>query len=126
MSRAVDSGVAVVGHNSQARLSQREARRVFARVEGRTAAEALLALRFVAGTVCAPVARVIAEAVAQAERSHGVGPDGLVVSGSEVGAGEIVVRVRRLAHGTADWITTETTDIRVELRMAGTTGARRR
>ncbi len=40
---------------------------------------------------------------------------GLVITGSEVGEGETVVRVRRLAHGMADWITTETTDIRVEL-----------
>ena len=35
-----------------------------------------------------------------------------------VGEGETVVRVRRLAHGMADWITTETTDIRVELGPA--------
>jgi ribosomal protein L22 len=121
----VDSAAAVIGHNGQARLSQTEARRVFARVEGMTAAEALGALRFVAGTVCVPVARVVAEAVEQAEHVLGVGPDELVVSASAVGAGETVVRVRRLAHGNADWITTETTDIRVELRVAGTTGVRR-
>jgi ribosomal protein L22 len=114
----VNSAVAVVGHNSQARLTQDEARRILARVEGMTAAEALGALRFAAGTVCVPVARVVAQAVAQAEHAYGVGPAALVISGSEVGTGEIVVRVRRLAHGMADWITTETTDIRVELTVS--------
>jgi ribosomal protein L22 len=115
---AAGSGVAVVGHNSQARLSQDEARRVLARVEGMTAAQALGALRFAAGTVCSPVARIVAQAVERAEQAHGVGPAALVISGSEVGTGEIVVRVRRLAHGMADWITTETTDIRVELTVS--------
>jgi ribosomal protein L22 len=117
----------IVGHNSQARLSQDEARRILARVHGMAAAEALWALRFAAGTVCPPVARVVAEAVEQAERTLGIGPDLLVVTGSEVGQGETVVRVRRLAHGMADWITTQTTDIRVELspaQGAQTEGAR--
>jgi large subunit ribosomal protein L22 len=108
----------IVGHNSQARLSQDEARRIFARVHGMTAADALWALRFSAGTVCPPVARIIAQAAEEAERTLGLGPEGLVVAGTEVGEGETVVRVRRLAHGMADWITTETTDIRVELGPA--------
>lgn len=111
------TGARVVGHNSQARLSQTEARRVLARVHGMTAAEALHTLHFSAGLVCPPVARVIALAVADAEASLGVGPDALVISASEVGDGETVVRVRRQAHGVAGWITTETTDIRVELSV---------
>jgi ribosomal protein L22 len=104
----------VVGHNSQARLSQAEARRILKRVHGMTATDALAALRFGAGTTCPAIARIVAQAVERA-RSRGIGPDRLVVSGGEVGDGEQVVRVRRLAHGMADWITTETTDIRVEL-----------
>jgi ribosomal protein L22 len=107
----------VIGHNSQARLSKAEARHVLARVQGMTATEALWALRFAAGTVCAPVARIVAQAVVQAERTFGVGPDSLVITASEVGDGETIVRVRRQAHGTAGWITTETTDIRVKLRV---------
>lgn len=110
----------VVGHNSQARLSQAEARRILARVHGMTAADALHALRFSAGTVCPPVARIVSQAVATAEQTLGVGPDRLVIAASEVGDGETVVRVRRQAHGVAGWITTETTDIRVELRLAPT------
>lgn len=111
-------GDTVIGHSSQVRLSQNEARRVLARVQGMTAARALRALRFSAGTVCAPVARIVLQATTEAQRMHGVGGDALVIVGSEVGDGETVTRVRRLAHGMADWITTETTDIRVELRVA--------
>ena len=40
-----------------------------------------------------------------------------MVAGGAVSCGETVVRVRRLAHGKADWISTET-DVRVELRGA--------
>jgi len=116
-SGATSNGATVIGHNSQARLSQIEARRVLARVQGMTATEALWALRFTAGTVCAPVARIVAQAVAQAEHTLRVDPEALVISASEVGDGETVVRVRRQAHGMAGWITTETTDIRVELRV---------
>jgi ribosomal protein L22 len=110
--------IRVVGHNSQARLSQDEARRIFRRVHGLTAADALRALRFSAGAVCPPVARIVAQAVEEAGRRFGFGPDELVVSAGEVGRGETVIRVRRQAHGMADWITTETTDIRVELSPA--------
>jgi large subunit ribosomal protein L22 len=115
--RDVHGGTTVVGHNSQARLSQTDARRILARVHGMTATEALHTLRFSAGLVCPPVARVIALAVADAGATLGVGPDAMVVSASEVGDGETVVRVRRQAHGVAGWITTETTDIRVELSV---------
>ena len=41
-----------------------------------------------------------------------------MVQGGEVGEGEPVIRVRRQAHGLATWITTETTRISVELRVA--------
>lgn len=108
----------VTGQNGQARVSQAQARRILDRVRGMTATEALHALRFSAGTVCPPVGRIVAQAVAAAGERLGVGPDALVVGRGEVGDGETVVRVRRLAHGKADWITTETTAIRVELHVA--------
>jgi ribosomal protein L22 len=112
-----------VGHGGAVRLDQTQARRVLARVHGMTAAQALYALRFAAGTVCPPIARVVHQAAAEAQRRHGLDPNALVISGSEVGDGETVVRIRRMAHGMADWITTETTDIRVELRADGTVNA---
>jgi len=109
----------VVGHSGAVRLDQTEARRVLARVHGMTAAQALHALRFAAGTVCPPIARVVQQAATEAQCRLGLGPQALVISGSAVGDGETVVRVRRLAHGMADWITTETTDIKIELRAGG-------
>lgn len=104
-----------VGRTPQARVSQAEASRVLARVRGMSATDALAALQFSAGTVCEPVARALQQALAEAELAFGLGGDGLVLSGAEVGAGDVVTRVRRQAHGKADWITTQTTAVRVEL-----------
>jgi ribosomal protein L22 len=84
-----------------------------------TAAQALYALRFTAGTVCPAIARIVQQAATDAQRRHGLDPESLVIVGSQVGDGETVVRVRRMAHGNADWISTETTDIKVELQWVG-------
>ena len=105
----------VVGHNSQARVSQTEARRILAKVHGPTATQALSALRFSAGTVCAPLARVVEQAIVEAGRTFAAHVDDLVASGIQVGEGETVTRVRRLAHGKSDWIRTRTTDVRIAL-----------
>lgn len=104
-----------VGHTSQARLTEAEAVRVLARVRGMTAPDAVHALRFSAGTICPAVARLVQEALAAAERERGPAAHRLCVVASEVGPGEVVTRVRRLAHGRSDWITTRTTAVRVEL-----------
>jgi large subunit ribosomal protein L22 len=69
------------------------------------------------------MARVVTQAMAEAQRTLGVGGDALVIVSSEVGPGESLVRLRRLAHGMADWITTETTDITIELALAATAPA---
>jgi ribosomal protein L22 len=68
--------------------------------------------------VCPPIAAIVEQAVVAAERQYGQHAGLLVVAGGAVSCGETVVRVRRLAHGKADWISTETTDVRVELRGA--------
>lgn len=104
-----------VGQTSQARVSQGEAARVLAKVRGMTAVAAVHALGFSAGTICPEVSRVVLQALAAAEREHSPEPEQLRIVASEVGPGEMVTRVRRLAHGRADWITTQTTAIRVEL-----------
>jgi metal-sulfur cluster biosynthetic enzyme len=58
----------------------------------------------------------VAKAVADLRRSSpGVSEADLVVSGGWVADGEEITRVRRHAHGKADWITTHTTAIEVEL-----------
>lgn len=105
----------VIARNDQARVGQVEARRALAKVLGRRADAALAALRFSAGTVCAPVARVVEQALAEAERQHGVSADRLAVSSYAVDDGASVTRVRRQAHGRSDWITTTTTSVQVEL-----------
>ena len=105
----------IVGQAGQARVSQAEALRVLSRVHGMVANDALAALRFAAGTVCAPVARVVQQALADAERRFGLNGYALVLSGAEVSNGDVVTRVRRMAHGKAGWITTETTAVRIEL-----------
>lgn len=112
---ATTSRQTVVARNDKARVGQAEARRVFATILGRRSDAALAALRFSAGTACAPVARVIEQALAEAARLHGMSADRLAVSDYAVGDGESVTRVRRQAHGRSDWITTTTTSVQVEL-----------
>lgn len=54
---------------------------------------------------CEPIARLL----------EGAAGPGLVVAAAAVGPGADIVRVRRKAHGKADWITTHTSDLTVEL-----------
>jgi metal-sulfur cluster biosynthetic enzyme len=56
--------------------------------------------------------------VANAERA-GVSTDHLIVVGGDVQPGEEIVRVRRKAHGKADWISSPTSQVRIELLAAG-------
>jgi ribosomal protein L22 len=105
---------------SSARVSQAEARRAVERVTGLRADQALRQLRFSPQYGCEPVWRVVAAAVAGIRRQapHLTEADLVVVSG-QVGDGETVTRVRRHAHGNANWITTHTTSIEVELALDG-------
>jgi ribosomal protein L22 len=106
--------------SSNARVSQADARRALDRVTGLRADKALRELRFSPQDNCEPVWRVIAAAVANIQReSPGVAEADLVVVSGHVGDGETVTRVRRHAHGNADWITTHTTSIEVELALDG-------
>lgn len=105
----------VVGHAGQARIDRAEADRVLARISGMLADDALAATQFSAGTVCEPVARVLRQAIADAERRFGLKAHAFMVSGADTDEGDTVTRVRRMAHGKADWITTRTTAVRIEL-----------
>jgi ribosomal protein L22 len=106
--------------DSSARVSQAEARRAVERVTGLRADQALRQLRFSPQDSCEPVWRVVAAAVASIRRQapHLTEAD-LVVASGHVGDGETVTRVRRHAHGNANWITTHTTSIEVELALDG-------
>jgi metal-sulfur cluster biosynthetic enzyme/ribosomal protein L22 len=87
-------------------------------VRGMTATQAIVKLRFGPGRTCEPVARLIERGVANAERA-GVSTDHLIVVGGDVQPGEDIVRVRRKAHGKADWISSPTSQVRIELLAAG-------
>jgi ribosomal protein L22 len=65
----------------------------------------------------------VAKAVADIRReSPLVTAADLVVTGGRVTDGEAITRVRRHAHGNADWITTYTTAIEVELALSDRPG----
>lgn len=102
----------------QVRVTPADARDALQRVLGTDAVSAAAKLRHGPGRTCEPVARVIDRAVSRAE-SSGLDPTGLTVSSSRVEPGEDIVRVRRKAHGKADWITSVTSNISVDLVPAG-------
>jgi ribosomal protein L22 len=103
---------------STARVAQEQARRAIERVSGLTADRALKVLRFNPADACEPVHRLVSAAVADIRRgSPEVKEADLVVVGGRVTDGETITRMRRHAHGNADWITTCTTAIEVELAL---------
>jgi ribosomal protein L22 len=113
----------ITASNHAARVAQEQARRALDRVTGLTADRALKILRFSPCDACEPVHRLVARAVADIRReSPEVTEAELVVIGGRVTDGEAITRVRRHAHGNADWITTYTTGIEVELALSGRPG----
>ncbi len=97
----------------QLRLAAADGRRALEVVRGLPAAEAMVKLRF-GRPSCEPLARLIEKALAQAERAGE-----LIVTGGVIEAAEDIVRMRRKAHGKADWIASPTSSVRIELRPAG-------
>ena len=75
-------------------------------------------LRFGPGRTCEAIARLLDRAIVRAE-SAGLDPRLLVVADGSAEAGEDIVRVRRKAHGVADWIHSPTCRVRIVLRPAG-------
>lgn len=108
-------------HEEQTRVEAADARAALESVSGLTAAQAVAKLRLGPGRTCEPVARLIDKALARAGRA-GLGAEQLVVLGGTAEAAEEIVRVRRKAHGKADWISSPTSDVRIELRPAGLHG----
>jgi ribosomal protein L22 len=106
--------------SSNARVSQEVARRALDRVTGLRVDQALRRLRFSPADRCEPLWRVITAAVANIHRdAPGLAEADLVVVSGRVGDGETITRIRRHAHGIADWITTYTTSIEVEIAPDG-------
>lgn len=98
------------------RIDQDEARRVLTRIEDLSVDDAHHALKFRAGTVSAPLARVLEQGISEAAR-FGIRSDEMVVGSWTVEDGDVVTRLRRMAHGVADWITTRTARVEVRFRV---------
>ncbi len=88
-------------------------------VVGRPVISARARLRFGPGRTCEPIARLLDRAIVQAENA-GLDPQMLVLAGGSAQAAEDIVRVRRKAHGIADWIHSPTCRVRIVLRPAST------
>jgi metal-sulfur cluster biosynthetic enzyme len=100
------------------RVPVAEARAAIEAVIGRSAVAARARLRFGPGRTCERLGRLLDTAIMRAEDA-GLDPAGLVVVSGTADAGEDIVRVRRKAHGDADWVTSATSQVRIVLRPAG-------
>ena len=100
------------------RVTEGDAQAALRAVAGRPVVSARARLRFGPGRTCEPLARLLDRAIVQAE-NVGLDPQLLVVAGGSAQAAEDIVRVRRKAHGIADWIHSPTCRVRIVLRPAG-------
>jgi large subunit ribosomal protein L22 len=95
------------------RVTPMKARRVVELIRGRTAAEALAVLAFAPQAASAPVSKVLASAVANAENNLGL--ETLVVVTAFVDEGPTLKRFRPRAQGRAYRIRKRTSHITVEV-----------
>lgn len=102
----------------QVRLAEPDGRTALGAVLGLDAVAAQARLRFGPGRTCEPVARLLDRVIVQAEQA-GLSPARLILAAGSVQAGEDIVRVRRTAHGQADWIASPTCRVQITLRPAG-------
>jgi metal-sulfur cluster biosynthetic enzyme/ribosomal protein L22 len=102
----------------QLRITETDGRAALAAVTGQPVIPARARLRFGPGRTCEPLARLLDRAIVQAEAA-GLRPDLLIVADGSVQAAEDIVRVRRKAHGVADWIHSPTCRVRIVLHPAG-------
>jgi metal-sulfur cluster biosynthetic enzyme/ribosomal protein L22 len=108
----------------QLRVAENEARAALDAVTGRPAVAARARLRFGPGRTCEPIARLLDQAIVQAERA-GLDAERLIVTAGRAQAAEDIVRVRRKAHGKADWISSATSRVQMTLQPAGLYAAAR-
>jgi metal-sulfur cluster biosynthetic enzyme len=100
------------------RVAELDGRTALSAVTGQPVISARARLRFGPGRTCEPIARLLDRAIVQAEGA-GLDPGLLVVADGSVQAAEDIIRVRRKAHGVADWIHSPTCHVRIILRPAG-------
>ena len=97
------------------RVTEADARTALRAVAGRPVIKARARLRFGPGRTCEPIARLLDRAIVQAENA-GLDPRLLVVADGSAQAAEDIIRVRRKAHGIADWIHSPTCRVTIILR----------
>jgi metal-sulfur cluster biosynthetic enzyme/ribosomal protein L22 len=102
----------------QLRVTQRDAQTALRVIAGQPVVAARARLRLGPGRTCEPVARLLDRAIVRAEDA-GLDPKRLVVADGSAQAAEDIIRVRRKAHGVADWIHSPTCRVRIILRPAG-------
>jgi metal-sulfur cluster biosynthetic enzyme/ribosomal protein L22 len=100
------------------RITEGDARAALRAIAGRPVISARARLRFGPGRTCESVARLLDRVIVQAENA-GLDPQMLVVADGSAQAAEDIIRVRRKAHGIADWIHSPTCRVTIVLRPAG-------
>jgi metal-sulfur cluster biosynthetic enzyme/ribosomal protein L22 len=101
----------------QLRVAESEGRAALRAIVGRPVTSARARLRFGPGRTCEAVARLLDRAIVEAEGAR-LDPELLVVADGSAHAAEDIIRVRRKAHGTADWIHSPTCRVQIILRPA--------
>jgi metal-sulfur cluster biosynthetic enzyme/ribosomal protein L22 len=102
----------------QLRITESDGRAALRAITGQPVIPARARLRFGPGRTCEQLARLLDRAIVQAEAA-GLRPELLVVADGSAQAAEDIVRVRRKAHGVADWIHSPTCRVQITLRPAG-------
>jgi metal-sulfur cluster biosynthetic enzyme/ribosomal protein L22 len=102
----------------QLRVAESDSRAALGAILGQPVIAARARLRFGPGRTCESVARLLDRAIVRAEAA-GLDPELLVVADGSAQSGEDIVRVRRKAHGVADWIHSPTCRVQITLRPAG-------
>jgi metal-sulfur cluster biosynthetic enzyme/ribosomal protein L22 len=120
MTTFVDADITV--RETRIRISEPDASAALARVLGDPAVEARARLRLGPGPKCEQLARVLDKALVRAQEA-GLASDALVLGAGTAVAAEDIVRVRRKAHGVADWISSPTSDVTIVLRPKGLVAA---
>ena len=102
----------------QLRITEADGRAALRAIAGQPVISARARLRFGPGRTCEQLARLLDRAIVRAEAA-GLDPASLIVADGGAAAAEDIVRVRRKAHGVADWIHSPTCRVRIILHPAG-------
>jgi metal-sulfur cluster biosynthetic enzyme/ribosomal protein L22 len=102
----------------QLRITQTDGQAALRAITGLPVIPARARLRFGPGRTCEQLARLLDRAIVQAEAA-GLRPDLLIVADGSIEPAEDIIRVRRKAHGVADWIHSPTCHVRLVLHPSG-------